>query len=75
MNAGGIEGNGGAMRDLRPSSPASLVLDAQEILALVKCHEENPWKKFLGACNDYKTRLDSCFRVRATAGWRAGEVG
>ena len=30
---------------------------------LVKCHEENPWSKFWGACNDHKAALDICFRA------------
>ncbi|CAN0433724.1 unnamed protein product [Ectocarpus sp. 12 AP-2014] len=25
------------------------------------CHEENPYGKFFGACNDLKLALDSCF--------------
>lgn len=27
------------------------------------CHEENPYAKFFGACNDHKVALDWCFRV------------
>ena len=34
------------------------------IKALLACHEENPKTKFLGACNDEKTALDKCFKVR-----------
>ena len=29
---------------------------------LVKCHEDNPFAKFFGACNDVKTSMDKCFR-------------
>eukprot|EP00752_Nemacystus_decipiens_P005899 g5332.t1 len=25
------------------------------------CHEENPYAKFFGACNDLKMALDKCF--------------
>lgn len=28
------------------------------------CHEENPYGKFFGTCNDFKLALDSCFKVR-----------
>lgn len=35
----------------------------QVVEALQLCHEENPWSKFWGACNDAKTDLDRCFRV------------
>lgn len=31
---------------------------------LMACHEENPYGKFFGACNDLKLALDSCFKVR-----------
>lgn len=27
------------------------------------CHEENPYAKFFGACNDLKMALDKCFVV------------
>ena len=27
------------------------------------CHEENPYGKFFGACNDLKMALDKCFVV------------
>lgn len=30
------------------------------IEALQKCHRDHPYKKFLGACNDFKIALDSC---------------
>lgn len=35
----------------------------QEVEALVKCHEENPFMKFLNACGDAKVAMDRCFRV------------
>ena len=42
----------------------SLHLHSQEckevIEALQKCHSDHPYKKFLGACNDFKRALDSC---------------
>ena len=28
------------------------------------CHEDNPYGKFFGACNDAKGALDRCFAVR-----------
>lgn len=37
----------------------------QVIDALLLCHNDNPYAKFLGACNDEKVALDKCFRVRA----------
>lgn len=33
-----------------------------EILSLQECHKTNPLNKFFGVCNDYKTKLDACFR-------------
>lgn len=30
--------------------------------AFVRCHEDNPYMKYLGACNDLKVDLDKCFR-------------
>jgi len=30
---------------------------------LVRCHEEHPWKKFIGACNDAHDQVLICFRV------------
>lgn len=30
------------------------------IEALQKCHADHPYKKFLGACNDFKRALDVC---------------
>lgn len=38
--------------------------ECKDIIAIFKsCHEKNPWKKFLGVCNDEKTKLDQCFRI------------
>lgn len=34
----------------------------KEIEDLVKCHQDNPWAKFLNACGDVKITLDLCFR-------------
>ena len=31
--------------------------------SLVECHKENPYKKFLGACNEVKFTMDECFKV------------
>ncbi|GBG29975.1 COX assembly mitochondrial protein 2 [Hondaea fermentalgiana] len=31
--------------------------------ALRKCHEDNPYMKFLGSCNEPKAALDQCFRA------------
>ncbi|DAZ97211.1 TPA: hypothetical protein N0F65_003842 [Lagenidium giganteum] len=37
--------------------------DCQEVIhALYECHEENPWGKFMGACNDQKRNLDMCLK-------------
>lgn len=30
---------------------------------LLKCHEENKFAKFFGACNDVKAEMDRCFRA------------
>jgi hypothetical protein len=38
-----------------------------EVSSLVKCHEERYIAKFWGVCNDAKTALDMCFRVRRRA--------
>lgn len=35
---------------------------ADAILALKRCHEEHPWQKFVGVCNEAKRKLDSCLR-------------
>jgi hypothetical protein len=35
----------------------------QEVRDLVKCHDDNPFMKFLNSCNDTKIALDMCFRV------------
>ena len=35
---------------------------AQLVELLVKCHDENPYGKFWGACNDEKHALDLCFK-------------
>ena len=32
------------------------------VVALEKCHKDNPWKKFVGACDGAKRLLDECFR-------------
>ncbi|KAF4322589.1 hypothetical protein BBO99_00003792 [Phytophthora kernoviae] len=34
-----------------------------EIQALLECHNENPYAKFLGVCGDVKTALDKCFKA------------
>ncbi len=34
----------------------------QEIEALIKCHQEHPYAKFWGKCNQVKWELDACFR-------------
>ena len=37
--------------------------DCQDFVeALNKCHKENEWKKFMGACNEPKALMDICFR-------------
>ncbi|KAL4139325.1 hypothetical protein PRIC2_002822 [Phytophthora ramorum] len=33
-----------------------------EIKALLECHQDNPYAKFVGACGEVKTALDWCFR-------------
>jgi len=30
------------------------------IIEFENCHKEHPYKKFIGACNDLKTKLDKC---------------
>lgn len=34
----------------------------QEIQALLTCHQEHPYAKFWGVCNEQKWALDRCFR-------------
>lgn len=34
-----------------------------EIKALLDCHTEHPYMKFLGKCNDQKAKLDACFKL------------
>ena len=34
----------------------------KQVKQLVSCHENNPFKKYFGACNDHKAALDWCFR-------------
>ena len=34
----------------------------REVVALVRCHEDHPFLKFLNACGDAKLALDLCFR-------------
>jgi len=34
----------------------------KQISALKKCHKEKSFGKFFGACNDYKSELDQCYR-------------
>lgn len=36
----------------------------QEVEELVLCHNEHPLRKFFGHCNEYKEKLDRCFKVR-----------
>ncbi|EKU22954.1 cytochrome c oxidase biogenesis protein cmc1-like protein [Nannochloropsis gaditana CCMP526] len=31
--------------------------------ALLLCHQEHPWAKFWGECNEQKWALDKCFRM------------
>jgi COX assembly protein 2 len=33
-----------------------------EVDTLVKCHDENPYVKFFGVCNEAKSLMDLCFR-------------
>ena len=30
--------------------------------AIKQCHDDNPYAKFLGVCNDHKTALNLCLR-------------
>lgn len=30
---------------------------------LVRCHDENPFGKYFGACNEAKSAMDKCFRA------------
>ena len=34
-----------------------------EIERLLECHRSFPIRKFVGACNEFKTNLDHCFKV------------
>mmetsp|Transcript_17762 Transcript_17762/g.35052 ORF Transcript_17762/g.35052 Transcript_17762/m.35052 type:complete len:85 (+) Transcript_17762:146-400(+) len=42
----------------RPHPYCQHVIDA-----LRNCHEENPYKKFFGVCNEPKAALDKCFKA------------
>ncbi|CAM9629523.1 unnamed protein product, partial [Laminaria digitata] len=33
----------------------------EEVKLLMACHDENPYGKFFGACNELKLALDRCF--------------
>lgn len=45
------------------SQPASAHLrPLQQILALHKCHDDNPWAKYWGVCNDTLAELRACFK-------------
>ncbi|PRP89415.1 hypothetical protein PROFUN_01278 [Planoprotostelium fungivorum] len=35
----------------------------KEIMALHTCHAENPYKKFIGECNDVRRVLDKCLQL------------
>lgn len=30
--------------------------------AFTRCHEENPWMKFLNACGDLESAMNACFK-------------
>jgi|AntAceMinimDraft_5_1070358.scaffolds.fasta_scaffold152294_1 hypothetical protein len=32
------------------------------VKTLVNCHNENPYAKFFGVCNDAKAAMDKCFK-------------
>ncbi|CAN0339874.1 unnamed protein product [Pylaiella littoralis] len=34
----------------------------EEVKALMACHDENPYGKFFGTCNEFKLALDNCFK-------------
>lgn len=37
--------------------------ECKEIIAqLHKCHSEHPYRKFVGACNDFKRALNNCLQ-------------
>lgn len=37
--------------------------ECREVIAqLYKCHAENPYRKFIGACNEFKRALNSCLQ-------------
>lgn len=37
--------------------------ECREIIAqLYNCHAENPYRKFIGACNDFKRALNRCLQ-------------
>lgn len=49
--------------ELEPTVTRHIPPQYQVIDALLLCHAENPYAKFMGACNDQKVALDQCFRV------------
>ena len=54
-----------AFRPARAAAPhahSPPLAPRQEVEALVKCHAENPYLKFVGTCNDAKSSLDLCVR-------------
>jgi COX assembly mitochondrial protein 2 len=40
---------------------------AAQIDALVACHKDNPWMKFLGVCNDSHRAVVHCFKEEKIA--------
>ena len=45
-----------------PRASATPPRPAQLVDLLVSCHDEKPYAKFWGACNDAKVAMDACFR-------------
>lgn len=53
--------------------------ECREVIAkLHKCHAEEPYRKFLGACNDLKIALDRClkkeYHVRQKANYKSATL-
>ena len=46
--------------DVQPASAHLRPL--QQILALHRCHDDNPWAKYWGVCNDTLAELRACFK-------------
>lgn len=55
-----------------PTPLRTAQIQHQEVKVLMACHEQNPYAKFFGACNDLKLALDQCFVVSRSVNEQSG---